>query len=291
PSPVARAQRTGLIGDSVPRMTGAARGIVLFLLVAVVIGGAIWGYLGQRDTEPSAELGQMMEQATESASEATDATSDAVQSVAEGASEAASTAAETTAETIEGVGDEIQTQTDAAFGEGTDSASQASEQAAESVPESLSGLEEPAPGTSATEGTGEAMTGSISEPLSTGEPPTIAPETTSPAPPESTVSEPVATPAPEQVAPPASETSGSEASTETFAVTEPATEAAVPESTSTSAGSETITVQPGEYLYSIAKRIYGDASKWRLIYEANRDQLSDPDAVRVGMKLLVPATN
>jgi nucleoid-associated protein YgaU len=50
-------------------------------------------------------------------------------------------------------------------------------------------------------------------------------------------------------------------------------------------------VKPGEYLYSIAKRVYGDASKWRLIYDANRDQLSNPDAVRVGMKLVVPAAN
>lgn len=75
------------------------------------------------------------------------------------------------------------------------------------------------------------------------------------------------------------------------APTEPATEAATPEPTSALASSETITVKPGEYLHSIAKRVYGDASKWRLIYDANRDQLSNPDTVRVGMKLLVPPAN
>ncbi|MGH8643911.1 MAG: hypothetical protein ACREX4_05410, partial [Gammaproteobacteria bacterium] len=79
-STVARAQRAGLMPNSVPRMTGAARGILLFLLVAVVIGGAVWGYLGSGDTEPSADVTQMMDQATESASAAADSASAAADS-------------------------------------------------------------------------------------------------------------------------------------------------------------------------------------------------------------------
>ncbi len=176
-SPVARAQRAGLIPDSVPRMTGAARGILLFLLVAVVVGGAVWGYLGKSDTEPSADLDQMMEQAAEGASEATDAASEAVESVTDAASEGA----KTTEETIAAVGEEIQTQTDTALdgvAEATDSAGQAVEQAAESASESLGALGESAPdtSTSATESASEITTESFSEPLSGGEPVTTAPE-------------------------------------------------------------------------------------------------------------------
>ena len=50
----------------------------------------------------------------------------------------------------------------------------------------------------------------------------------------------------------------------------------------------TIVVQPGDTLSLIARRVYGSASKWRVIFEANRDKLRDPDFVRVGMRLRVP---
>jgi nucleoid-associated protein YgaU len=267
------------IWKTIPATLAISKAAALVALVAVVVGGAIWGYLGKSGTEPGTDLSQMMEQATDVASEATDAASEAVESVAEGASDAASTVVETTEETIGAIGEEIQTQTDAALGgvtEGTDTAGQVAEQAPEGAYEPYGAVGEPAaPGTSVAEGTTTA-------------PAIAAPEMAPPAAPPPTVGEPVATPTPEQIAPLASETS---AATETLAVTEPVTKAAVPEPTSTAAGSETITVKPGEYLYSIAKRVYGDASKWRLIYDANRDQLSNPDAVRVGMKLVVPAAN
>jgi nucleoid-associated protein YgaU len=47
-------------------------------------------------------------------------------------------------------------------------------------------------------------------------------------------------------------------------------------------------VVAGDTLSGIAKKYYGDASQYQRIFEANRDQLSDPDKIRVGQKLKVP---
>jgi nucleoid-associated protein YgaU len=47
-------------------------------------------------------------------------------------------------------------------------------------------------------------------------------------------------------------------------------------------------VVAGDTLSAIAKRYYGDASKYHRIFEANRDQLSDPDKIKVGQKLKIP---
>lgn len=47
-------------------------------------------------------------------------------------------------------------------------------------------------------------------------------------------------------------------------------------------------VASGDTLSALAKRYYGDASKYNRIFEANRDQLSDPDKIRVGQKLKIP---
>ena len=50
----------------------------------------------------------------------------------------------------------------------------------------------------------------------------------------------------------------------------------------------TYTVQSGDNLTRIAARLLGDGDRWREIYEANRDQLSSPDAVRQGQTLRLP---
>lgn len=50
------------------------------------------------------------------------------------------------------------------------------------------------------------------------------------------------------------------------------------------------TVASGDNLTSISRRHFGDGRRWRDIYELNRDQLPDPDAVRVGQVLRIPAT-
>lgn len=48
-------------------------------------------------------------------------------------------------------------------------------------------------------------------------------------------------------------------------------------------------VVAGETLSKIAKQYYGDAGKYMKIFEANKDQLKDPDKIKVGQKLNIPA--
>ncbi|MBI4755074.1 MAG: LysM peptidoglycan-binding domain-containing protein [Betaproteobacteria bacterium] len=50
----------------------------------------------------------------------------------------------------------------------------------------------------------------------------------------------------------------------------------------------TLRVAPGDSLSAIAQRVYGDPSRYRLIYEANRARLSSPDRVSAGMVLVLP---
>ncbi|MEZ6057286.1 MAG: LysM peptidoglycan-binding domain-containing protein [Planctomycetaceae bacterium] len=53
---------------------------------------------------------------------------------------------------------------------------------------------------------------------------------------------------------------------------------------------ETIhTVQAGETLSGLASRYLGSASRFPEIYEANRDVLEHPDALRLNMKLRIPS--
>ena len=48
------------------------------------------------------------------------------------------------------------------------------------------------------------------------------------------------------------------------------------------------TVVAGDTLSKISKKVYADANKYHAIFEANRDQLSDPDKIKVGQKLRIP---
>jgi nucleoid-associated protein YgaU len=50
----------------------------------------------------------------------------------------------------------------------------------------------------------------------------------------------------------------------------------------------TYTVQPGDNLSRIAKQIYGDASRWREIYNLNRDKIENPDLIYPGQELDLP---
>ena len=54
---------------------------------------------------------------------------------------------------------------------------------------------------------------------------------------------------------------------------------------------QTYVVQPGDTLGQIAKQLYGDFRLWTLIYEANRDKISNPSVIRVGLELLIPPRN
>jgi nucleoid-associated protein YgaU len=53
------------------------------------------------------------------------------------------------------------------------------------------------------------------------------------------------------------------------------------------AGEQTYTVQAGDNLSKISKHFYGDANKYLAIAKANN--LDDPDKIKVGQKLVIPA--
>lgn len=44
----------------------------------------------------------------------------------------------------------------------------------------------------------------------------------------------------------------------------------------------------GDCLWRIAEKVYGDRSKWKLIYLANRDIIRDPNKIYPRMKLKIP---
>ena len=54
------------------------------------------------------------------------------------------------------------------------------------------------------------------------------------------------------------------------------------------AGKGTVEVRSGDSLSSIANDSYGDPSRWREIFDANRAVISDPDQIAVGARLTVP---
>lgn len=61
-------------------------------------------------------------------------------------------------------------------------------------------------------------------------------------------------------------------------------------SSSTAGGGERIyIVRSGDSLSKIAQREYGDAKKWRQIFEANQDKIKDPDLIHPGQELKIPA--
>ena len=59
--------------------------------------------------------------------------------------------------------------------------------------------------------------------------------------------------------------------------------------TSTAAAAQSYTVAKGDTLSKIAKQFYGNANRWHEIFDANRDQISNPDLIRPGQVLKIPA--
>jgi nucleoid-associated protein YgaU len=55
------------------------------------------------------------------------------------------------------------------------------------------------------------------------------------------------------------------------------------------AAARSYTVESGDTLSKIAKRELGDAGKWRVIFEANRDTIKDPDLIHPGQVLAIPS--
>jgi nucleoid-associated protein YgaU len=48
------------------------------------------------------------------------------------------------------------------------------------------------------------------------------------------------------------------------------------------------TVQPGDSLSKISRQFYGDANQYMKIFEANRDQLKNPNEIQAGQRLVIP---
>jgi nucleoid-associated protein YgaU len=48
-------------------------------------------------------------------------------------------------------------------------------------------------------------------------------------------------------------------------------------------------VMAGDNLTKIAKQFYGEGNAWKRIFDANRDQLVDPDHIKAGQMLKIPA--
>lgn len=54
---------------------------------------------------------------------------------------------------------------------------------------------------------------------------------------------------------------------------------------------QSYTVVSGDNLSKIAQHFYGHANHWHAIFDANRDQLHDPDKIFPGQVLKIPARN
>ena len=49
----------------------------------------------------------------------------------------------------------------------------------------------------------------------------------------------------------------------------------------------TYVVRAGDSLSAIAQKHYGDANRWKEIWEANKDKLPDPNLITVGQELRI----
>ena len=65
----------------------------------------------------------------------------------------------------------------------------------------------------------------------------------------------------------------------------------VPDGGGAGAGEQSYTVQKGDTLSHIAQKHYGKASKWHAIFDANRDQIDNPDKIFPGQVLKLPDAN
>ena len=52
-----------------------------------------------------------------------------------------------------------------------------------------------------------------------------------------------------------------------------------------------VIVQPGNSLWRIARRVYGEGVRYSVIYQANREQIRNPDLIYPGQIFVVPSTN
>ena len=69
----------------------------------------------------------------------------------------------------------------------------------------------------------------------------------------------------------------------------PVVAAPTPSAAASTDSDQTYEVKAGDTLLSISEEVYGDATKWRKIYDANKDTIgADPDKLKLEMKLKIP---
>lgn len=84
-------------------------------------------------------------------------------------------------------------------------------------------------------------------------------------------------------------TKGPQKQTPAAPVTKPNTTPTAPVAPAQTGEATTYVVMPGDCLYRIAQKFYGDGSKWQKLYEANRSSIKQPELIYVGQKLTIPA--
>jgi hypothetical protein len=52
-----------------------------------------------------------------------------------------------------------------------------------------------------------------------------------------------------------------------------------------------VIVQPGNSLWRLARRTYGEGTRYTIIFQANKEQVKDPDLIFPGQVLALPVTN
>jgi len=53
---------------------------------------------------------------------------------------------------------------------------------------------------------------------------------------------------------------------------------------------QTYTVQKGDTLWKISRQFYGSGKDWRKIFQANQDAISNPDKIKSGIEIRIPAS-
>lgn len=54
---------------------------------------------------------------------------------------------------------------------------------------------------------------------------------------------------------------------------------------------QTYTVKKGDTLWKISRQFYGTGKDWRRIFQANQDTISNPDKIKAGIEIRIPAAN
>ena len=54
------------------------------------------------------------------------------------------------------------------------------------------------------------------------------------------------------------------------------------------AAAKVYVVQAGDTLGKISGKLLGDATRWKEIWEANKDQIKDPNLIQIGQELRIP---